>query len=1026
MDDTTPPGGSPTELSLNEASHGFGLLLPHTVLSPGSTEIVSIRSIADISANVFRGNPILPTASLPDEAIVANGTPGNHYLFANFTTALDPLTVLSAASGGNGLEGAVTMTTIDSTNSVISDVPGRAFVGGATLVLEGGQEVLQTWATFNPTTGMLEPNPAIPEAQGFPGVGSEVANVEALVSPNTILFVADDDADLATLDTFPSGVTIRFRASTALVAASGEALQEQVLAVTTVGQDLQTPEISLTPPPAEMPMITPGNGDVDVQPDTTVRMEFTESVQPYSLGELEGQGPALLSSAVSLVFGPATSPVFVPVNVRPVSPFDLSVYEVVPGFAFPGSGPSSSGDSFSTVDVELIAGQVEDLSSRPSGTGGQTNVPNFNTRGANTFFETAEGVGIVNTPVAPDVIFVGRSGANAGLSVVDLNGFGQSTGNPVSSMPFPLEGESRFPYDLNVTLNPGIRPILSVGTSTVDGGSAGVFTLTLDSHLNSLVAAAPSLSSAGDMHFAHALDGVFRNAPPPFGCAAGGGNVCALDGLKVITIAPDQAAPNTIQPGTETAFGQFNPGYENLISWAPHPNPPGLSFPPVCVSPFLAGREPTSVDVRALNNLLAPGTPFPLISAGLPPTGLLTLEQNQFFVGPSFGQTDPLLCQAYQVGQQLGHFLYVIDRPRSEVVVFNSNSMRVIDRIPVPDPVSMAVAPNIDLLAVANQLADTVSIIDINPASARFHEVIDEIVVGDSPRGLAFEPTNEDLLVCNELDSSLSIIALTNLLVRRTVDTTLGRPFELAVTPRMTSFAFERNVYFSYLLDRNGACAVFESGPNGVNGWGFDDVIGTLPYQFQAPRAIQIDPRRLRASVYIAHEGPIDLSSGSPGSLGEGALSRLRLEDADTGEIPLSQSPGTGPNFRDLVFTVASSLGQGNGGLSGIPVDLAFDNQRNLGGLGGPSSAFSAGVPLPGNNKSTVRIDTPFGDVARNTSEASFLFAAVPEPVGSAGVIDVFAINSLATPPFDVNPYLDGVQSIPAPGAAVLCDYFRQ
>ena len=168
---------------------------------------------------------------------------------------------------------------------------------------------------------MLEPNPAIPEAQGFPGVSSQVADAETLVSPSTILFVADDDADLATFDTFPSGVTLRFRASTALVAANGEALQEQVLAVTTVGQDLQTPEIALTPPPSEMPMITPGNGDVDVQPDTTIRMEFTEPIQPFSLGEIEGQGPALLSSAVSIVFG-----------------------------------PDSSGDSFSTVDVDELSG----------------------------------------------------------------------------------------------------------------------------------------------------------------------------------------------------------------------------------------------------------------------------------------------------------------------------------------------------------------------------------------------------------------------------------------------------------------------------------------------------------------------------------------------------------------------------------------------------------------------------------------------------------------------------------------------
>ncbi len=1027
-----PGGGNPPgELRLNQVSTGFGLLLPHTVARAGSNDLVTIRSIADIAEHVSRINPILPTALLPTAAIEPDGIAGNHYLYASFTEAIDPFDVLSPSSSGSGLEGAVTMTAVDSANGATFSVPGRAFVGGQTVVLEGGQPQLETWATYDSAGGVLVPNPAIPEAQGFPGLRLTSGLAETLVSPSTILFVADDDSDLTEFDTFPEGVTLRFRATTSLVAANGVTLENPVLATTTVGQDLQSPELLRSPPPSSRPLITPGNGDVNVDPETSVQFEFTEPIQPFSLGEMVGQGPPLLSTAVQISFGPVTGPVYVPMNVRPVSPFDLSVYEAVPGFAFPGSGPSLPSSSiFSVVEVQLMVNQVEDLSSRPDSSipGGST--PNFNTRGADTFFETAEGVGLVNAPVAPDVIFAGRGGSQGGLSVVDLNGFGQSTGNPISSSPFPLEGESRFPYDPNVTGNPSVRPILTPGGSTVDGGSAGVFTLTLDHHLQDRLVAAPTVAEISDVHFAHALDSVMRNGPPPFGCQAGGGNVCSLDGLKVISFLGGLGNSGTIVPAGVGTGATLSTGYENLISWAPHPNPPGLAFPPLCVSPYLGNSEPTSIDVIPNGggvNLLEPGNPFPDPAAGTPPTGLLALEQNQFFVGPSFGQTDVVNCRPYQIRGQVGHFLYIADRARNEIVVFNSNRMVVLERIALADPTSMAVAPNLDLLAVASQLADTVSLIDINPASATFHQVISEIAVGDSPRGLAFEPSNEDLLVCNELDSSLTIISMSNLLVRRTVTSGLDRPFELAVTPRMTSFAFERNVYFAYILDRVGACAVFESGPNSNNGWGFDDVLGTLPFEIKAPKAIQVDPLRLSASVYVVHEGPLDPLSGSAGDLGDGAISQIHLNSALQGEVLLDLTGGTVPNFRDLGFRVLASISQGDGQLSGIPVDLAFDNQRNVGGTRGPVSTFSAGIPIPANSKATVRVETQLGNFPHRTNTPSFLFAAVPELAsGESGVIDTIDLGAPGQPRFDVNPYLDGVQSIAAPGVTVLSDYFRQ
>ena len=1023
-------------MRLNEVSNGFGRILPHVVYRAGTNELVSIRSLADITNFVERGNPIEPSPSFPVEAIEPDNSSGNHYIYANFTQPIDPASVLAAGTQGSGLSGPVNVTTINAATGASLAARGRAFVGGKTFVRSttGGAPELQEWVRFDEDLGILVHNPDIPEAANFPGVGSSTPSARTLVSDGTILFVADDDENLATLETFPEGVTLRFRATTALRSALGERLVDQVLASSTVGLDTLTPELIRTPPPGERPLITPGNGDIEVDPETKIRFEFTESIQPYSLGMIDGQGAPRTSSAVNISFGPQTSTTMMPINVMPVSPYDLSSYEVTPAFQFPGKGPESlTCGTYSTVSVALQTGQIEDLALSEGATSNEPGVPNLNTRAAITFFETGEGAGVVNAPVSPDTIYVGRSGSNAGVSIVDLNGFGQSTGNPVSSSPYPLEGESRFPYDPNVSENPMVRPLLTPGVCTIDGGSAGVFTLTRDSNLGATVAKAPTLSAASDIHLGHALDGSFSSGPGQTGCQAGGGNICSLNGIKVIS-AVQTSQPNTLAPPQTLQNGNVNPGYENIISWAPHPNPPGLNFPPLCVTPFLSGEEPTSVDGtinasgqnQPFQNFLVTGNPFPVPGTSNPPSGLLVLEQNQFFQGPSFGRTQVETCLNYMIRQQIGHFLYVADRPRNEVVVFNSNTMRVIERIPVSDPTSMACAPNVDLLAVSNQLSDTVTFISIDPASTQFHKVTSRVQVGNSPRGIAFEPTNEDIIVCNELDSSISIIAASSLLVRRTINSQLSRPFELAITARMTTFSFQRGVYFAYVLNRTGTCALFESGPNGVNGWGFDDVTGILPFQFKAPKTIQVDPLNMDASVYIAHEGALDPMTSNAGPLGEGAISRLRIESGLSGQILLTQGgAGGASNFRDLGFSVPVSLSQSQGQLSGIPVDIAFDNQRNLGGLPGPRNDFSAGSPVPANNKSHIRL-VPQSAVHRNASQPRFLFAAIPNPVGASGVIDVLEVGATGNSRFDTNPYVDGVQSIPAPNVSVLSDYFRE
>jgi YVTN family beta-propeller protein len=624
---------------------------------------------------------------------------------------------------------------------------------------------------------------------------------------------------------------------------------------------------------------------------------------------------------------------------------------------------------------------------------------------------------VVNAPVAPDTIYVVRKGARSGLSVIDLNGFGASTGDPTYDPTTLAEGNSNYPNNPNLRFQGALlRPPLQPGTSTLDGGSAGVFTLTKDSLLDDLHVQSPTVASISDLMLGHPLDTSFNDGPAPFGCLAGGGNLCAVDGKKLVEVS--LGGPNSLMPfdGTRPRLNLVQGG-GNPISWAPHPNPPPLLATPLCQRPYIGGQEPTSVESilqALLTNLLGPGDPFGDPALGIPPTGLLASEQNAFFVGP--GVPEPLiqLCPEYQYRQQVGHWMYVADRERGEVVALDSNRLRVLRRIAVPDPTEFAMSPDLALLAVTSSADDSVSFIDIDPKSSTFHQVVRTTPVGRAPRGIAWDPGNEDVLVCNEGDDSLSIVSAATLSVRRVVRRLLDRPFAVAITQRQSGFGFQRDVYFAYVLNRDGKVCLFESGPNGVNGWGYDDIVWRTPYAFRSPRAIQPDPLRITSGVWIAHEDPLD-PLGNPTGMSGGAVSNLVIDSALVG--PITLLPGDPPHLRYMQLRVVRSIGRDQ--LSGVPLDLAFDDQRNLGALPDFPSAFSAREPAPLNGKSQVRQLGPAGQIV-NTSEPKYLFV----PIRGAGVVDVIRLSDGVR--IDTNAHQPGIQSIPAVGAAVVMDYFRQ
>ena len=624
------------------------------------------------------------------------------------------------------------------------------------------------------------------------------------------------------------------------------------------------------------------------------------------------------------------------------------------------------------------------------------------------------------------------AGWGRGVSVIDLNGFGAGTGNPAYDPLNPIQkGNSNYPNNPNLLqANSLIPPLALQGTCTFDGGSEGVFSLTKDSNLEPRLLGPPLIESVGDMALGAALDLVLNNAPPPFGCQAGGGNLCAGSSIKLVV--PLALGANTLVPGGVGGTGTLPPvfpGLGNLASWAPHPNPPPLQFPPLCVSPAIGASEPTSVDSSSgtlpTPNLLGPSANFlGDVALGIPPSGLPTSEQNGFFQGPSGPQVSVPSCSTYQVRQQIGFFLYVIDRTAREIVVLNSNRFTVLDRIALPDPTSLAMSPNLDFLAVTNRRSGTVSFISTDPSSANFHQVVKTTHVGTSPSGLAWEPGNEDLLVCNEGSGSVSIISAFDFKVRKTVQAGLSHPFEIAVTQRQANFGLGRDVYFAFILNRDGSLALFESGPNVVNGWGFDDIVGVAPFQFAHPTAIALDPLNLDGGCWILHENPLDPATGQPvGSPGDSAVTNVVLESTTLGQLPLGSLFGTPPVLRDLDFAVRTSVGPAQ--LTGKPIDIAFDNMRNLAGLPNIASPFSAGAPARVNGKGQVK---QVGANAVNVNEWTFLFLAIPNSDASAsghmgGVVDVIDRDFQR---IDTDPFAAGVQSIPAPGVNGLMDYFRQ
>ena len=842
------------------------------------------------------------------------------------------------------------------------------------------------------------PGGKVKPGRGYPGtndpangiIEGSFPNAGQLVSPTTFVFVVDTDGDLTTYETFPAGRVIRIVIDSSVTSMDNRELDDPGVATSTVGGDLVGPKPLLDGIAGNV-VTSPKNFASGVACDEEIRFSFDESCQPYSVGPLPSSVPPPLSNEFTVEFLPGVPPGFpppgstitVPYTVLPVSPLNFTEYVVTPVVPFPGSDPfGASAKAF----VTYFHNAAIDL----FGTGD----PNSQDT-SQIEFEIGDCPGLVNAPVSPGAIYLASNGGgtSGGIRVLDLDGYGQGTGDPTHNAVNPLfdVGDiSKFPFNPNVS-SPQAQfmfPPLSADNTTIAGGSEGVFTLTKDSSLSTQLVSPETSGTVADMAIGHPLDLVFNN----FDCLSGGQNLCANAAFQLNPLNV------SVSPG-------------NSISHSPHPNPPRIRLAPSCFAPLIQTEEPTFGQANGGNatNLLQPGNAFGNLGTGAPPTGLLTNSLSYAgFWGPSPPSTG---CPQFTLRQQVGHFLYVLDSSGDQVVVLNSNRMTVIENIPVGDPRDMAISPDMNLLAVSNKGVNTITIIDTDPNSPTFHTVIKTIPliddlnnrIGVGPTEVVWQPDDEDILVICESSNSMAIVSSGDLEVRKIIPGVF-QPKLLMVSNRDSNFGFQTGLYYAFVIGQDGTTTIFESGPDGIQGIGFDDFVGIPALQgqsgFAGAAAIQPNPNSSFHSAYIAYR-----------KNGQAAVADLFLKDAPVGTRQLAVNGFLpDPNFRSKEFTVEREY-IGSFSSSSI-LDIAVDDLTNVGGTLAPMLTSGTVRIVQHSAKALVRRNPDPNVVGvLNVSEPQYLFAA-----NANGKVDV--IDMMTGQP--------AISAREVPGVAVLASYWRQ
>jgi len=178
-----------------------------------------------------------------------------------------------------------------------------------------------------------------------------------------------------------------------------------------------------------------------------------------------------------------------------------------------------------------------------------------------------------------------------------------------------------------------------------------------------------------------------------------------------------------------------------------------------------------------------------------------------------------------------GCYLFVTNEAFDVIQCVSGHTFQIIKEIRAPDPRGVALSPDLSFLYVTNFGANSMSVIDVTAGADGLPrgDTIRVVPVDSGPQGIAAQPNGEDILVCNRLGKTVSIITVSDLgtpgdPVRVRVQA--GDPYEVSAGPRLDVFGLPYYAYIS--CPGTDEVVIFESGPPQINGFGRDQVINII------------------------------------------------------------------------------------------------------------------------------------------------------------------------------------------------------
>jgi YVTN family beta-propeller protein len=930
----------------------------------------------------------------PPPSLSPDSNGSNHWFRLEFPFAIDRTTILDKNQvfvPFDNLNGNIT----------VSDLTGDHVPG---LALVGGRDV----NGVNHATDI-----------GFPH--DVQSGVDRNTLPNAFVYVANVDYDLSTPAAFGYAIDAVTQKRTEVTAATIDTVRITVAEVNGFSFDaVWTIHIGVAKD-SFAPLIVRAASEVKnplqpTDPDSAAVtssfiVEFSKPVIPRSVGSsalLDRSGnpydgnmprapiaPPLPSCAIVATTTSSVGTLFVPFDCEPMNTNNLAAYRLKPLIDLP---PNTSVDLVVRAITNNTGANTKRSPTDLSGNfydGQDTDGDRIgNSADFTHTFHVGPGGGVVNIPVSPEVMYW-LPGGGDGIGAIDLNGHGFTTNTPganfdrpdlasiVTMLPFldnnmppnlihgnglnltagialtGSPGNTGFPYDGY------LYPIGTGGFAYGSGTTKGWLGFPTDTGNSGTLVPGINEMSSGFETLCRDSTGDTILTGREFGRV---GNIQDMIVGEFLDLAYfDSESLKTNDALHVTIFDSPPPHRRtargNTIADPPTPNPPPTRYwaglPPIAVvldqenpleSPLLIEGEEVFVGtksrslgyVQLIPNEVNPGS----------------FDQTYFphiMVGPAAQSATGTFT--YSSRQVIGNYLYATDNTSSELQILNSNTMRVIKSIPLPDPSGLAIAPDLKRVFVSNFRDNTVSVINSDPFGPSFHQEVARVNVGEGPRAIAVQPDNEDVFCCNFLGNTISVISTKNLVVRKSLDALVSQPFDVELTERQAivqtgvNFGWACGIYFGYMSNFGGnSVTVFESGPDGPQGIGIDGILGSLPTKEQSTTFL-IEPRGLCATpfpdpagfvaggVFVAHKD----------ENGFGRVSQIQFtQQAIFGPLPLIAPPGliTPPGFLQRQFEVTASWGNtdSNRLIGAIPVDVCLTDEAVAGYHNRPSGAPNLGA----------------------------------------------------------------------------------